>query len=580
MLSLVKVMCGIIGIIGDDSFSLCLQGLQQLQNRGYDSAGIASTLPYVCSKYASTNEQLALEQLQHEASRHVYATLSVGHTRWATHGEKSSVNAHPHTSFSGRFTLVHNGIVQNYLALKTFLCAQGYVFASETDTEIIVNLIDYYSTKYNTIDSISECTKQLEGSWAFICIDLETPSQFYCARRECPLLFASTGNLTMIASEYSGFSGHMNHYHILEEEKVYAFDRHSMLTTERIIHIEQELFQTTPDPYPYWTLKEIYEQPASCQRTIEQSLDECPMIMSKHLILLGCGTSYYSGLFGTHLFKELGDLSTVQCFDGSEFTERDIPEEGTCCIFLSQSGETKDLYRCIPICRTKQCYSIGVINVEYSLIAREVDYCFYVKAGREVAVASTKSYLAQVIALYKLAYHFAKRDLPSDIYRLPKDIHDTILHTEDMIEDMCEVFLPHSSCFIIGKGKCESVAREGSLKVKEISYLHAEGTSSSSLKHGPFSLLTDTFPVILCCPNDEFLAINQSIIEELKSRKASVWTITNANLGGRTVHIPHNITFQHVLCIIPIQLLSYHLALRKGFNPDFPRNLAKVVTVE
>jgi glucosamine--fructose-6-phosphate aminotransferase (isomerizing) len=307
-----------------------------------------------------------------------------------------------------------------------------------------------------------------------------------------------------------------------------------------------------------------------------------------NLILLGCGSSYFAGQYGVHFFKELCEFNTVQIFDGAEFQEQDIPHDGnTAFLFISQSGETKDLHRCIEIGKQRNCIMLGIVNVVDSLIAREIDYVCYLNAGREVSVASTKAYTAQIILLSMLAIWFSqlhdvqiekREQYMYDLQHLKEDIQ-TILSNN--VESLLPIFSGINNCFILGKGKSESVAKEGALKLKEITYIHSEGYSTSSLKHGPFALLHDKFPVIILAPYDSNYAKVENAYEEIKSRNAPIIFITDKQLNRENVIIiPSNPTFNDLLCIFPLQLLAYTLSVRRGINPDIPRNLAKVVTVE
>jgi len=361
----------------------------------------------------------------------------------------------------------------------------------------------------------------------------------------------------------------------------------------------------TPDPYPHWTIKEIHEQHESCLRAISHGgrlmsnnevklggLNEKKEELLKldNMILLGCGTSYHAGMFGVNYLKELGGFNSVQLYDGAEFNEQDIPKQGkTGVILLSQSGETKDLHRCIQIGREHDVFLIGVVNVVDSLIAREVDCGCYLNAGREVAVASTKAYTSQIIILNLIALWFAQEKkihegkrgkYIQDLRNLHMDIKKTVEVCEQSIDGMLPLF-EHHSCFLLGKGKGESIAREGALKIKEISYIHAEGYSTSSLKHGPFALLHEGFPVVLIAPDNEHYAKNENAYEEIKSRHATIIYVTDKDIEKENViRIHKNNSFQDFLSILPLQMLAYKLSLVRGLNPDMPRNLAKVVTVE
>jgi glucosamine--fructose-6-phosphate aminotransferase (isomerizing) len=310
----------------------------------------------------------------------------------------------------------------------------------------------------------------------------------------------------------------------------------------------------------------------------------------ENIILLGCGTSYNAGLLGVHFLKELCHFNTVQMFDGAEFNLNDVPKKGkTALILLSQSGETKDLHRCIEIAKKNDLFTIGVVNVVDSLIAREVDCGCYLNAGKEVAVASTKSFTSQIILLSMISVWFAQNHYAnksnrtqyiSDLYNLNNNISELFIDLESKIDNILHLF-HHNSCFILGKGQNEALAREASLKIKEISYIHSEAYSSSSLKHGPFALLCENFPVILIMPDDEHFHKNMNAYHEIKSRNANILVITNKKINVENViYVPFNKTYNNILSIIPLQMLAYKLSVNKGINPDMPKNLAKVVTVE
>ena len=610
-------MCGIIASIGkeDNSFFHNLSGLKQLQNRGYDSAGICSMInkQFITTKYASTDKESALVKVESEKKKHDDAYVSIGHTRWATHGAKTDINSHPHISSDGLFSLVHNGIIENYAELKNMLIENGFTFKSQTDTEVVVNLIAYfYNLHKNTVTAIQKTIEKLEGTWGLAITYINEPNKLYATRHGSPILVGHTNELAIVTSEQSGFCNQVKNYFILQnmdicmiEKKGNKVDVYTNETYE-VKKIKEEDNVMTPDPWPHWTIKEIHEQTESCLRAISlggrlQSNNEVrlgglesnktELMMINNIILLGCGTSYHAGMIGMNYLKDLGGFNTVQLFDGAEFDEKDIPKQGrTALVLLSQSGETKDLHRCIQIGKENDLFLIGVVNVVDSLIAREVHCGCYLNAGREVAVASTKAYTSQIIILNMMAIWFAqKKDIHhykreryiQDLRNLHMDIKKTIEMCETKIDELIPLF-NHHSCFLLGKGNGESIAREGALKIKEISYIHAEGYSTSSLKHGPFALLTKGFPVVLIAPNNEHYAKSENAYEEITSRHATIIFITdNMELEKENmIMIKKNDSFQDFLSIIPLQILAYKLSLSRDLNPDMPRNLAKVVTVE
>jgi glucosamine--fructose-6-phosphate aminotransferase (isomerizing) len=615
-------MCGIIGIINNNEcIDYLLHGLKQLQNRGYDSAGICTVNDnggFVIRKYASENIS-ALIKL--EDAKHVFnsSTIGIGHTRWATHGGKTDKNSHPHMSSDGLFVIVHNGIIENYSALKDMLLKNGYSFISETDSEVIANLLSYNYKQLgdeNIEKTIKQTIKQLEGTWGLCILCINTPNHLYCTRNGSPILIGLTNDYAMVVSEQSGFDININDYIVLNNYDICSIVKENgeiNITTKHqytLNHIKNKSDCFSCEPYLHWTIKEIYEQNISSLRAISfggrlltsssVKLGGLDMNINKlknidNLILLGCGTSYNAGMCGINYFKELCNFNCVQLFDGADFNEKDIPKYGkTALILLSQSGETKDLHRCIKLAENNNLFTIGVVNVVDSLIAREVDCGCYLNAGKEVAVASTKSFTSQCILLSMIAIWFSqihninnelRNKYVEDLKNLNTDICDMLNDLETKIEQFVSIFEKFQSCFVLGKGNCESIAREGSLKIKEISYIHCESYSTSSLKHGPFALLCEKFPVILIAPNDEHLTKNINAYHEIKSRDANILIITNDCVKEfeneqNVIYIPFNQTYNNILSVIPMQMLAYKLSVTRGINPDMPKNLAKVVTVE
>ena len=554
-------MCGIVGVITTENncFDILINGLKKLQNRGYDSAGICSididiesinNDSFILHKYASTNETSALTKLEAHSQDYNMLHVGIAHTRWATHGAKTDENSHPHISMDGKFVLVHNGIIENYKELKDMLITYGYIFKSQTDTEVIVNLLSYLHNNIEESDSIVHtinlATEMLCGTWGLAIMYLNTPNILYCLRHGSPLLISKNDTSVIVTSEQSGFGENNREYIVLKSNEICIIEKMNNKININIDYTKYELKQITivdksisPYPFPHWTLKEIYDQKHSIGHSIGLGsrllsatevklggIDNKKDVLREidNIILLGCGTSYHAGMLGVHYFKELCEFNVVLLFDGADFGELDIPRYGsTAVILLSQSGETKDLHRCLDIAKKHNLFTIGVVNVVDSLIAREVDCGCYLNAGREVAVASTKSFTSQVIVLSMIAIWFAqikhinveKRiEYISDLKKLQQHVID-MLDKFDVDDNIISELLPlfnqsssnfnsnsNSSCFILGKGKAESIAREGSLKIKEISYIHTEGYSTSSLKHGPFALLCEGFPVILISPND------------------------------------------------------------------------------
>jgi len=611
-------MCGIIACISKEECSNNLyNGLLQLKNRGYDSAGICTIFNnmFILDKYASNGDIDAYKKIQDNLGKHNKAVAGIAHTRWATHGAKTDVNSHPHISMCGKFALVHNGIIENYKELKKMLQEEKYIFNSQTDTEVIVQLLSFlYTSNKNIIECIKKMNMMLEGTWAIAVLCIDDPESIYCTRHGSPLLIGYNENCAIVVSEKSGFCNKIQQYFVIEEMDICQITQHEDRVDVHTnkYYVMNKYVSTSEDmvlhSYPHWTIKEIYEQPDAALRAInlggrilnnnkvklgglEEHVDKLKNI--SNLILLGCGTSYFAGQHGVHFFKDLCEFNNVQLFDGAEFDEKDISRHGsTALLLLSQSGETKDLHRCIEIGKQHNLLLIGVVNVVDSLIARDVDCGCYLNAGKEVGVASTKSYTSQVIVLSMIAIWFSQQkeinekkriSYIKDILQLPYDIKNTLDVNNKPVELLAKTLFQNCEhCFILGKGKSESIAKEGALKIKEISYIHSEGYSTSSLKHGPFALLNEKFPVIIIAPNDINYSNSENAYEEIKSRNSPILFITDKKNQDKEniLYIPENKTFRDLLSVLPIQLLAYNLAISRGINPDTPRNLAKVVTVE
>ena len=615
-------MCGIFGLVlleNEDLYQLIINGLIQLQNRGYDSVGLCVIVnnKFEVNKYASTNEISAIDKLSSlELKTTPDMYIGFGHNRWATHGVKSHVNAHPHLSNSKNFAIVHNGIIENYNELKKNLILEGFKFNSQTDTEVIVNLVELNYRKINNIyEAIKKTIETLTGTYGLIIQSTFEPNVLYCVRNGSPLLVGHNENKIIITSEQSGFCGLISNYITLHNNDICILTRENgKLTVKTKQHYNKKNItnfdaELSPYPFNHWTLKEIQQQPDVVLNTInnggriknesevklgglEQHVDLLKAI--DNIIILGCGTSYFAGLYGMYYFKDLCNFNTIQVFDGAEFEEYDIPKIGvTGFILISQSGETKDLHRCIEIAKKNNVTTIGIINVVDSLIAREVDCGIYCNAGKEVGVASTKAFTSQVICLSMAAIWFStlhkinkqKRvKMIGDLHNLSNDIKMCLDCSSSKIIDIVSNF-DTNNMFILGKGTDEYIAKEGALKIKEISYVHSEGYSSSSLKHGPFALLDEKFPVIILNLNQKHSIKTMNCYQEVLSRNAPIIFITNdilmcENITSDYIVVPKNKSYSSLLGIIPIQLFAYYLSINKGINPDKPKNLAKVVTVE
>ena len=453
---------------------------------------------------------------------------------------------------------------------------------------------------------------KMQGTWGLAIINRDTPNKLYCVRHGSPLLVSQNNNFIMISSEQSGFCGLVNNYFALDSNDICVISKENnkfIINTTNEYKLKDTIKNqsiTLPDEYPHWTIKEIDEQFDSSLRAISlggRLLDDDMVMLGglenhrnnlkkiDNIILLGCGTSYFAGLLGVNYLKDLCSFNTVQIFDGAEFTNKDIPKIGkTALILLSQSGETKDLHRCIKIGKDHDLFLIGVINVVDSMISRETNCGCYLNAGREVGVASTKSFTSQCIVLSLISIWFSQiqniNKLKRNNYikclrKLSSDIKKSIEISKEY-QDLYINILNKDNMFVLGKGKSEAIAKEGALKIKELTYIHSEGYSGSSLKHGPFALLDENLPVILIIPQDEHYVKMMNAYEEIKSRNSPIFVITNnnnCNVDNKII-LPYNEIFGDLLSVIPLQLISYYISVKKGFNPDFPRNLAKTVVVE
>jgi glucosamine--fructose-6-phosphate aminotransferase (isomerizing) len=621
-------MCGIFGIVLNKTENakktgicdLLINGLLQLQNRGYDSAGLCFIQDgqFIVNKYASTKSINALDKLI-SMKLNYKVDIGIGHNRWATHGMKTDINAHPHLSNDGKFVIVHNGIIENYNELKNMLIREGFTFYSQTDTEVIVNLLQYNYKSSNgkdVFETIKKTVNLLTGTYGLLIQSLYEPNKLYCVRNGSPLLVGQNEEEVIITSEQAGFCNRMSNYITLHNDDICIITRQQdSISVNTIYNYTKKavtLVETSLTPYPYehWTLKEINEQPDVIINSInnggriknqfevklgglERNIDSLKIV--QNIIILGCGTSYFAGLYGMHYFKQLCNFNTVQVYDGAEFSEIDIPKLGnTSFILISQSGETKDLHRCVEIAKNNNIVTIGIIKVVDSLIARDVDCGIYCNAGKEVGVASTKAFTSQVVCLSMAAIWFStlqginekkRQRFITDLHNLSSDIKLALAASNARILDIANKFGNKTNMFLLGKGSDEFIAKEGSLKIKEISYIHSEGYSSSSLKHGPFALLDENFPVIILNLDQVHRSKTLNCYQEVASRGAPILLISNDISISQEVtcdimYIPENKSYASLIGIIPIQLLAYHLSINKGINPDKPKNLAKVVTVE
>jgi glucosamine--fructose-6-phosphate aminotransferase (isomerizing) len=618
--------CGIVGVVGsEDASEFLLEGLTILRNRGYDSAGIA-TIPkegeeLFITKYASRESTAdSIDLVRNNRNKHVGHVVGIGHTRWATHGGKTDINAHPHIDQHHRIALIHNGTINNAYDLKKELQDQGIKFLSETDTEIIAQLVGTYLDKgMSTKDAVKHALERCEGSWGLAVIHRDHPNEIVVACNGSPLNIGLGQNKTYIASETSAFSKYTKNFIALKDGEIGVVRANQQnLDLSRVEVAPEHEIQLTPHPYPHFTLKECLEQPEAIARSLSfggrmnggkvvlGGLDSNAALLATihNMTLTGCGTSKYAAEFGAKIMRDLDCFDSVNVMDSAEVRRSDIPKRGGGILAVSQSGETKDVFRAVKIAEDVGVPRISVVNVVGSLIARSTGIGVYLNAGRENAVASTKAFTTQVTVLTLIALWF--RQLREEMQGLPmsplrKEYLDALqrlpisfgmaFRSRDKCKKIASELKSKQHLFVLGKGYAEPIAYEGALKIKETTYLHAEGYSGGALKHGPFALIegkegqNGETPVIAIILDDEHAHTMRTAAEEVKSRGAKVYIITDnpklaLGIDSDPIVIPNNGLLTALIAVLPLQLIAYELALLKGINPDVPRNLAKAVTTD
>ena len=587
-------MCGIIGYIGKrQAYPILLKGLEKLEYRGYDSAGIA----------ISHNNNISLVKKKGRVevlkSTSLPGTIGIAHSRWATHGPPSDKNAHPFLSQNQQFAIVHNGIIENYLELKEQLRNNGITFTSDTDSEVIVHLIELnYTTTNDFKQAVLNTIKQLIGAYAFCVINTHT-NEIIGARNGSPLVLGinSTHNENFLASDVSAFIEHtkqviyLNDYECakLTPSQIELFTFQNQPIALNIKTINWNLEQAQKHGYKHFMQKEIFEQPQTIEETskvpIPQNiLSACNTSPPKRIILIACGTASYAGYIAKYLLEKLTKIPTLNEI-ASEFRYKEpLINKDDLVIAISQSGETADTLAAIRLAKQHGAQTLGIINVIESTIAREVDQVIYTRAGPEIGVASTKAFTAQLTILYKLAHTIA--NIPFDITSLLPLINQT-LQLNDHIKTIAQKYYHSHSIMYIGRNINFPLALEGALKLKEISYIHAEAYPAGELKHGPIALISEDTPTIAICPQDDLYDKTLSNIQEIKARSGKIIAIATegdtkiSQIADDIIYIPQTEPlFYPILIAIPLQLLAYHIADIKECDVDKPRNLAKSVTVE
>lgn len=612
-------MCGIVGYIGNQKATpILLNGLSALEYRGYDSAGIAVLEK---NNICILKDKGRVKNLYNiDGINELSANIGIAHTRWATHGKPSKENAHPHSDNSNTFAVVHNGIIENFAVLKEFLINKGYTFYSETDTEIIPNLIHYYY--YNNIEdddkflrAVKSACDDLKGSYSIEVLSKLHPDKLIVIRKDSPLVIGTSESENFVASDIPAVLSYTrkfyllndNEYAVIYKDKVEFYDNSLSKINKGIKTIDWDANAAEKDGFDDYMLKEIFEQPNSIRETIGSRFklgENCSfddLTLSKDYLnslnkiyIIGCGTAMYAGLVGKDIIEKLCKIP-VEVEIASEFRYRDpIIDNKTLCIYISQSGETADTIAALKLAKSKGAKTLSISNVIGSSITREADYTIYTHAGPEIAVASTKAYTSQVVLIAILAIHFAKilesadkeviEHLKSDILDLPAKITALLNNTEE-IQEFAKKIYTQKDIFFLGRGVDYHVALEGSLKLKEISYIHSEAYAAGELKHGPIALIENGITVVGIMTIPNLVEKCVSNMQEVISRGANTLIITNQNLPNSNfnyvINIPEtNPLISPILSVIPMQLLAYYISKNKGLDVDKPRNLAKSVTVE
>ncbi|MGB1076482.1 MAG: glutamine--fructose-6-phosphate transaminase (isomerizing) [Flavobacteriales bacterium] len=615
-------MCGIVAYIGgQDAFPILIKGLQRLEYRGYDSAGVAIYNVENGIEIQKKKGKVS-DLLQHVGSVTPLGTMGIGHTRWATHGPPNDVNAHPHHARNGKLTLIHNGIIENYHTLKEGLAQRGHIFESDTDTEVLAHLIQeiQQTTERNLFDSVRLALAQVEGAYSIVVMDEDYPDELVCARKSSPLVIGvGADSEYFIASDATPIVEHTQNVIYLEDEEIARIGRDQGLlirtiqnheVTPEIHALEMQLEALEKSGYEHFMLKEIYEQPRSIMDSIRgrMSLQRGEIKMAgiddhwdrwnqaQRILIIACGTSWHAGLLAEYLIETCARVP-VEVEYASEFRYRNpIINPTDVVIAISQSGETADTLAAIRMSKDQGAHVFGVCNVVGSSISRETHSGAYTHAGPEIGVASTKAFTAQVTVLTLMALHIGRRknSLSTNRYhRLLADLGsisdkvERLLQQGDLIEAIARDFKDVENALFLGRGYNFPIALEGALKLKEISYIHAEGYPAAEMKHGPIALIDDDMPVFFIATKDEVYEKVMSNIQEVKARGGRLVAIVTAGdqevgqMAEYTIEVPKcDDLLTPLLTVIPLQLLSYHIAVMRGCNVDQPRNLAKSVTVE
>lgn len=610
-------MCGIVGYIGNkQACEVLVEGLKRLEYRGYDSAGVALLADSRIDVMKTPGKVSRLEQMVSGARQ---AKVGIGHTRWATHGEPNTVNAHPHTDCTGNIAIIHNGIIENHSALKTKLVSLGHTFKSQTDTEVLAHLIEeFYSRTGNLEMAVRLALKDVDGTFGLVVMSANDPDFLVAARRGSPLLIGLGESENLIASDASALIRHTRDVIYLHDNEIAVITRNNVslknLDDEAVEreaeHLTFDLEQIEKGGFAHFMLKEINEQPETVLNAFRGRLIDADGVSNmgglrdvedkitnaKRFVILACGTSWHAALVGKYMLEQYARIP-VEVDYASEFRYRNpVLMEGDVVWAISQSGETLDTLAALREARRAGTPVYGIVNVVGSTIARETDAGVYIHAGPEIGVASTKAFTSQLVVLNLINLLVSRRrktltveqgrEIVAEMHRLPEKIQQILDHTEQ-IEAIAEEFKDSRNFLYLGRGVNFPVALEGALKLKEISYIHAEGYPAAEMKHGPIALIDENMPAVFIALGDSTYDKILSNIQEVRARKGNVIVIANEadgrlkELAEHIIEIPKTLDIlSPILSVVPLQLLSYYMAVKRGCNVDQPRNLAKSVTVE
>jgi glucosamine--fructose-6-phosphate aminotransferase (isomerizing) len=611
--------CGIIGYIGnrDIAIEVILQGLEEMQNRGYDSAGAVTFKDdkLRITKFASSDKSTsdALSRLKQEAPLvHKGSGLGLGHTRWATHGGKTDLNAHPHTDLKSRVAIIHNGTITNTHEILQILQNKRISPKTQTDSELIALMIGMYLDEGHSLKLATRLAlEKMNGTWGLAVISKDHPDQIVVARRGSPMLIGLGNQEMFIGSEPTAFVKYTNKYISLEDNQIFKIDPKKEKIEASKVRTITEISTANLGNYSHWTLKEIEEQPESISRALNfgarlkndsarlGGLEEIrdKLLDVENIVLMGCGTSLHACLFGEFLMKKLRVMNTVQSIDGSEMNEMSLPKSKPGVIAISQSGETRDIVTPMQKIVEKGVTGISIVNVVSSQLARLTGHGVYMNSGREVAVASTKSFMNSCVILAEISLWYSsylhpedsetRKKIISSLIRLPMQVGSVIAQNKSKVQKLAQDLKNEENLYIIGRGFAECVAKESALKIKELSQLHTEGYFGGDLKTGPVGIIKRGVPVVVFLLNDEEKDRVNVILKMLDEREANIIVVTTDEALLRkdvrvknVLKIEENGEFSNLLALIPMQLLAYYLSIARGLDPDHPRNLAKVVTVE